>query len=132
MNELKLSDVELLQRREEIRRGLVRANTAAIAILMLVITLALVAIIAAHRAENNAAAAREATKKLWQTSAVQARASRQNSGVGWRRRALEAVATAVRVRPAVALRNVWQVAGFASFANRTASFIVLCTTNSCA
>src|SRR2546427_2406307 len=64
------SDADLKRRREQIRRGLTRANTAAAGILVIVIGLSLAALFQALRAERNASAAEEASARardeLWQ------------------------------------------------------------------
>lgn len=98
-------DADLQQRREAIRGGLARANRATFVVLLIVVGLAVAAIIAAIRAEQQARSAREMAEKLWQASTLHARASRFSGEIGWRQDALQAIATASRVRPSLALRN---------------------------
>jgi signal transduction histidine kinase/Tol biopolymer transport system component len=100
---------ELQRQREGIRRGLARANIAAALIIFLVVMLAIGAIWAAYRADQNAQltarANREAKNELWKSYLAQARASRTSGVMGRRVEGLAAVVAAAKMRPSVALRN---------------------------
>src|SRR5438552_12448794 len=70
------SDADLELRRQQIRRGLRRANTAGAVVLAIVIGLSLAALVQALRAERNARAAKEASargeQELWRAHFAQA------------------------------------------------------------
>src|SRR5215470_16735121 len=99
----KLSDGELQTQRESIRRGLLRANAAAVLILLLVIGLALAAVLEAARAvrERSRAIAAEADarEKLRDSYLAQARALRQSGMAGRRLDSLDAIAKAKEISP---------------------------------
>ncbi|HVY68736.1 MAG TPA: hypothetical protein VHH73_02345, partial [Verrucomicrobiae bacterium] len=96
-------------RREQIARGLARANFAAVIIVGVVIGLALIALAAAWRADLSARDARSATQRageeLWQARFAQAKAERLGGGVGRRDAGLTALATAARIRLTRELRD---------------------------
>jgi hypothetical protein len=97
----KISDDELRMQREAIRRGLLRANTAAAMILLVVIGLALAAVLEATRAGRDrtraVSAEVDAREKLRDSYLAQARALRQ-SGLGGRRLdSLDAIAKAKEI-----------------------------------
>src|SRR6516162_8143137 len=106
---LKLSDEELQTQRESIRRSLLRANTAAVLILLLVIGLALAAILQAEQAvrERTRAVQAEqgAREELWKSYEGQARGTRASLLAGHRFQSLEALKSAARIRPSLELRN---------------------------
>jgi signal transduction histidine kinase len=102
-------DLDLRTRREQIRRRLARANTAAIVILILVIGLSVAAVLQALRAERNA---KEATRELERARQAEARAlleqsevRRRAGEVGQRVESLAAVAEAARLAPSAELRD---------------------------
>lgn len=104
-----LSPEEFQRQRETIRRGLLRANTAAVAILLVVIGLAIAAILHANRAETERARASraeaDAQEKLWKSYLAQARGSRASVQAGHRFDSLEAIRSAAAMRPSIQLRN---------------------------
>src|SRR5687767_4152563 len=99
------SDCDLKKQRDEVRRGLLRVNSAAVVILVVVIGLATAAILTAFQASRNAAAEEAAHKRaeeeLWKSRLSQARAGRLSELPGRRGQGLEAVAAAARIRPDV-------------------------------
>ena len=113
----KLSNKELQGQREAIRRGLLRANTAAALILLVVIGLALAAVLEATRAGRERARAisaeADAREKLRDSYLAQARALRQSGTGGRRLDGLDAIAKAKEIsvprassqRTALELRN---------------------------
>ncbi|MBI5387265.1 MAG: hypothetical protein HZA90_21570 [Verrucomicrobia bacterium] len=104
-----LSDAELVRRHEEIRRGLVRSNTATVVALVITVGLAVAAICYAFRAEEQTVAARHAhaqrTEELWNAQLARARALRLSGKVGRRQESLESIAQAVSIRPSPELRD---------------------------
>ncbi|MEO8426937.1 MAG: histidine kinase dimerization/phospho-acceptor domain-containing protein, partial [Verrucomicrobiota bacterium] len=111
-----LSPQDLQKQRELIRRGLVRSNTAATVILLVVIGLAIGAVIEAFRADRYARASRDALsqaeqhyaraqEELWKSYLAQARAGRLSGVVGRRIDSLAAVNAAAQMRPSLELRN---------------------------
>ena len=102
------ADADLARRRAQIRRGLRRANTAGVLILLIVIGLSAAALFQALRAERNAGVAERASTRaqteLWRAQLARARAE-QLSGVAGRKDAsLAAVASAARVRSSLELQ----------------------------
>jgi signal transduction histidine kinase len=98
----KLSDAELQRQRKSIHHGLVRANSAALIIIGVVVALALVAILQAYRAETERhraeLAERDARKKLQGSYFEQAKAIRL-SGLAQRRfQGLEAITAAAKIQ----------------------------------
>jgi signal transduction histidine kinase len=111
-----LSDAALEARRKALRRGLVRANTAAAVILLIVAGLALAAVWQtaqarrhAARADRSAADAAAATRRaedeLRKERFAQARAVRASGMMGRRTESLAALRTAAMGRPSLELRN---------------------------
>src|SRR5947209_11045564 len=102
-------DADLEARRQRIRRGLRRANTAGAVILVIVIGLSLAALIQALRAERNARQTREASAKgeqqLWQARLAQAGAQRLSGLAGRKKEGLAAIASAAAIKPSLELRN---------------------------
>jgi signal transduction histidine kinase len=103
------ADLDLKTRRAQIRRRLVLANTAAIAILILVIGLSLGAVLQAMRAEHNAG---EAARELARARQAEAHALLEQSEVrrrageaGQRLGSLAAVADAARLGTSAELRD---------------------------
>src|SRR5262245_44312096 len=98
-----LSNAELQQQRGRISLGLQRLNTAAIAILLIVLVLAMAAILATQRSERLRTRAEvaetNARGKLYETQVSQARAERLTDSIGRRRRSLNAIGAAVELRP---------------------------------
>ena len=99
---------DLQRQRDAIRRGLLRANTAAVAILLVVIGLALAAIWQARRTElerqradqeraRALAAEQDARDKLWRSSLAQARAGRASGRAGQRFVSLESIRLAAAI-----------------------------------
>src|SRR5690242_3333337 len=86
------SVANLQERRQEILRGLARANTAAAAVVLTVIALAFMAMASAIRSERNAnralAASDDAKAGLADAKLAQARADRLSGGVGSRTQGL--------------------------------------------
>jgi signal transduction histidine kinase len=105
----KLSNDELQKQRESIRRGLLRANTAAVLILLLVIGLALAAILQAEQAVRERTRAvqaeQDAREKLWKSYEGEARGSRASPLAGHRFESLDALKSAASIRPSLELRN---------------------------
>lgn len=103
------SDETLRGQRESIGRGLLRTNTAAVAILLVVIGLALAALLQADRAgrerERAVQAEREARERLWHSYEAQARGARASTQAGHRFESLEALRSATSIRPSLDLRN---------------------------
>lgn len=133
-------DSDLGRRRSQIRRGLRRANLAAVTILIVVISLSLGAVLQAFRAERNARDAersQRAAERELEAEALalmqQARAERRSGESNLRSESLEALARAASLRsspalldeaiavlalPALQFVPVWTnpVAGFFQFA----------------
>jgi signal transduction histidine kinase len=99
----------LAQRREFVRRSVLRANRAVAVILAVVLLLGVVLVMmsmTARRHQGRAEGAeREATERLWKASLAQARAEVLSTQAGHRAAALEAVRTAAAIRPSIDLRN---------------------------
>lgn len=99
----------LQQRRDEIRRGLSRVNTAGIAVVLVTLVLAVAAGLAALRAGHQTRLAQEANEQgrqqLWRSLLAQARAGRLSRVAGSRAAGLDAVAAASAIQPSVELRN---------------------------
>jgi signal transduction histidine kinase/dipeptidyl aminopeptidase/acylaminoacyl peptidase len=110
------SDAALRERRDAIRLGLARANTAAFVILMVVLGLAIAAMVQSWRADRETGRAGEASHnmeamrrasqdKLWHSHLEQARSIRKSGAPGRRIKALEALGAAAAIRPSTELRN---------------------------
>jgi signal transduction histidine kinase len=110
------AEIELAIRRERIRRGLIRANTAALLALLIVVTLSLAAIRQAFQAQHNAREASLAqyhaelqTKQAQAAQArallQQARAQRRTGEVGQRSASIAAASAAAAVSPSTELRH---------------------------
>ena len=103
------SDADLKHRREQIRRGLTRASTAAVIILLIVIGLSVAAMFQALRAERNAQEASQAKdraeEQLWQAQLARAKAERLSGVAGRKAESLAAVASAAAIRPSLELRD---------------------------
>ena len=99
----------LRQKRETIRRGVLRANTVLGIIWVAVMCLALAALWEALQGEQNERRATQAERtqrqELWQTYLAEAKAARLGGLVGQRREALRATANAAAIMPTVAVRN---------------------------
>jgi signal transduction histidine kinase len=104
-----VSDEALQRQREAIRRGLVRANTAAVLILLVVVCLAAAAVLEAKRAVQERARAvqaeQDAREKLWKSYQGEARGIRASLRAGRRFDSLEALKEAARMHPTLELRN---------------------------
>jgi signal transduction histidine kinase len=95
-------DAELAERREEIRRGLARSNTATGVALLVSVGLALAAILYALEAGR----ANERTREeLWNAQKARAMALRLSGKVGRRSEGLGALTNAVSIRPSRELRD---------------------------
>ena len=96
------SEAELRKQRGQISRGLRRLNTAAIAVLLIVLTLAIAAVVESRRSERQRVRAElaetEAQQKLYETHLARARAERLTATMGRQTRSLEAIAAAVALR----------------------------------
>jgi signal transduction histidine kinase len=94
------ADAALARRRAQIRRGLRRANTAGVLILLIVIGLSAAALFQALRAERNAHTAETASARaqdeLWHAQLARARAERLSGVAGSKDASLKAVASAAR------------------------------------
>jgi signal transduction histidine kinase len=103
------SDADLELRRQQIRKGLRRANTAGAAILVIVIGLSLAALVQALKAERNARTAEEesirAQQELWKAQLARARAQRLSGIAGRKAEALAAITSAAAIRQTIELRN---------------------------
>lgn len=106
---LQLTDGELARRREELRRGLQRANAAMLGILIALVALAGSAMWQARRATLSTATARAAAEEerrsLRQAYLAQAQAGRSSGVMGRKAAGLKAVAAAAAISPSVELRN---------------------------
>ena len=104
-----LSDQQLRSRHEEIRRGLIRSNTATTVALLSSIGLALAAVFYGFKAEQHALAARQSslrtTAELWNSQLARARALRWSGQMGRRQEGLGAIRNATAIRPAPELRD---------------------------
>ena len=104
-----LSDEEIPRRHEEIRRALIRSNTATGVALLISIGLALAATFYAFLAEQHAREAREANERsreeLRNSQLARAKALRFSGQVGRRQEGLDAIGQAVRIRPSPELRD---------------------------
>jgi signal transduction histidine kinase len=104
-----VSDEALQRQREAIRRGLVRTNTAAVLILLVVVGLAAVAVLEGKRAVQERARAvqaeQDARQKLWKSYQGEARGIRASLRAGRRFESLDALKEAARMRPTLELRN---------------------------
>ena len=104
-----MPDAHLEQRRQQIRRGLRRANAAGAVVLVIVIGLSLAALIQALRADRNAQAATEASargqQELWKAHLAQATAQRSSGQARRKVQGLEAITSAAAIQPSVELRN---------------------------
>ncbi len=100
---------EFAERREFVRRSMLRANRAVAVILGVVLLLGAAMVYAGFRSSRNQARAEqaetEATERLWNASLAQARAENLSTKIGHREAALEAVRTAAQIRPSLELRN---------------------------
>jgi hypothetical protein len=103
------SDEALRAQREAIRRGLVRTNSAAVAILLVVIGLALAAILEANQAMRERGRAiqaeQDAGERLWSSYLNQARGVRAGPQAGHRFESLRALRSAAHLRPTIELRD---------------------------
>src|SRR5437660_12929690 len=92
------TDADLKRRREQIRRGLTRSNTAAAVILLIALGLCWAAILEAFRASNNAriaeAASARASDQLSKAQLARARAERLSKVAGRRAESLAAASSA--------------------------------------
>lgn len=104
-----LSDEEVQRRHETIRLGLARLNTVTVIAFLVSIGLALVTVFYAQQAHRHAeraqAASARATDELWRSQLAEARALRWSGKVGRRRESLQAIRSAVRIRPSAELRD---------------------------
>lgn len=96
-------------RRQEMRRRLVRANTAVAIILVAVLALALAAVLASLRATSHRRIAENAQSiartELWRTYVSQARAARLGSALERRQESMRAIADAAAIQSSVELRH---------------------------
>jgi signal transduction histidine kinase len=103
------SDADLELRRQQIRKGLRRANTAGAIILLIVIGLSLAALVQALKADRNAQTAERATdraqEELWKAQLAQARAQRLNGVAGRKVEAITAITSAAAIKRNGDLRN---------------------------
>jgi signal transduction histidine kinase len=103
------SDADLELRRQQIRKGLRRANTAGAVILVIVIGLSLAALVQALRAERNAHTAERATdraqEELWKAQLARARAQRLSGAAGRKGEAITAITSAAAIKRNGDLRN---------------------------
>jgi signal transduction histidine kinase len=106
---MSVTDADLARRREQIHRGLRRANFAALLALLIVVGFSLVAIFEAFEAGRNARAAsreaEQARKAQGRALLQQARAQRRTGEPGQRFGSLETVMRAVTLAPALDLRH---------------------------
>src|SRR5437870_1141566 len=103
------SDADLKRRREQIRRGLTRANSAAVVILLIALGLSLAAIIQGLRAQRSAGEAEKASaqarSELWKAQLARAGAERLSGVAGRKTESLAAVTSAAAIRPSPELRD---------------------------
>ncbi len=106
---LAIKTEEFAERREFVRRSMLRANRAVAVILGVVVLLGAAMVYSGFRSSRNQARAEnaetEATERLWKASLAQARAENLSTKAGHRAAALEAVRTAAKIRPSLELRN---------------------------
>ncbi|MEZ5330370.1 MAG: ATP-binding protein [Verrucomicrobiales bacterium] len=99
----------LAERREFVRRSVLRANRAIGAILVVVLLLGGVLAMMIKRAQESQRRAEKSeaaeTEKVWKASLAQARAENLSTKAGHREAALEAIRTAGKIRPSIELRN---------------------------
>jgi signal transduction histidine kinase len=104
-----VSDAELERRRDQIHRGLRRANTAAVVILLIVVGFCAAAILQGLRARRSAQdatlAQTRAEDQLWHSELSLARSSRLMGLAGRKDEALAAVTAAAAIRPSPLLRD---------------------------
>jgi hypothetical protein len=100
---------EFVERRDFIRRSMLRANRFIGAILGMVVLLGAAMVYSSFRSSRNQLRAEqaevEATERLWKASLDQAQAENLSTKMGHRDAALEAVRTAAQIRPSLELRN---------------------------
>ena len=100
---------EFAERREFVRRSVLRANRAVAVILGVVVLLGAAMVYSSFRSSRNQVRAEqaeaEATERLWKASLAQAQAENLSPKAGHRAAALEAVRTAAQIRPSLELRN---------------------------
>ncbi len=96
------SEAELQQQRGEIRRALLRANTADVLVTCLAMALAVAAIVQAFRAEQST---QQAEAELWKSEFSQAQAARLTGQAGARFQSLAAIEAAARIRTSQSLRD---------------------------
>ena len=99
----------LAERREFVRRSVLRANRTIGAILAMVVLTGAVLVFFITKARQSQARAEQAeaenTERLWKASLAQARAENLSTKMGHRDAALQAVRTAALIRPSLELRN---------------------------
>ena len=97
------------ERRLDMRRRLVRANTAVAIVLVAVLGLALAAVLASLRATHHRRVAENAQAiartELWRTYLSQARAARLGSALERRQESMRAIADAAAIQPSAELRH---------------------------
>lgn len=93
---------DLMARRQAIRQGLVRSNTATLVALLISVGLAMATIFYSFEAQRAKERMRE---ELWNSQRAQARALRLSAKPGRRHEGLKAIAEAVRIRPSAELRD---------------------------
>ncbi|HVR34215.1 MAG TPA: ATP-binding protein [Methylomirabilota bacterium] len=111
-----MSSVAIEAQRERLRRTLMRANTAALVVLSVLIGLAVGLVAYAMRAEIESRGARQRAieaeaerrsdrERLWRSYLERARVERQSARLGRRFQGLDALAEAARIRPSAELRS---------------------------
>ncbi len=102
-------EAELVWRRSDIRRGLLRVSTAGLIVVIVVVCLAIAAVLTAFRAQRSAVLAEAATaraeEELRKSHLAQARVGRVSALMGRKKEGLAAVADAARIQPSLEARN---------------------------
>ena len=103
------AEAELARRRSDIRHSLLRASTAGLVVVIVVVGLASAAVFTAVRAQRNAALAQAATaqaeEELRKSHLAQARVGRDSALMGRKNQGLAAVAEAAKLVPTLEARN---------------------------
>jgi signal transduction histidine kinase len=106
-----LSREELRRRRHDLAQGLSRVNSAAIAIILVVLAFAVAAVVLAYRANRETRRALEANKRaegeLWKSYLAQATAGRLSGRIGRRTAGQQVLRAAAQMGPSLELRNEW-------------------------
>jgi signal transduction histidine kinase len=102
-------EADLARRRADIRRSLLRVSTAGLVVVLVVVGLAIAAVLAAFRSQDNArralAATARAEEELRNSYIAQARAGRLSALMGSKEAGVAAISAAARIRPDIEPRT---------------------------